>query len=190
MSLSFCENTTLTPVGLVSKLVAICHYMLVGENAEEGAVEERKERFAEIVGENEGMIRRICFGYSRTKEEMEDLFQDVLLNIWQSLPKFRGESSVKTWIYRVSLNTCVSTIRKKPKTACSNLPDVIDESEERRRRLMELHDMISLLPTVDKAIVLLWLDETSYEDIALITGLTRNTVATRLRRAKEKLKNL
>lgn len=148
------------------------------------------EEFADIVRTYDSVISRICFGYARSAEEMEDLRQDALLNIWQALPKFKAQASLKTWIYRITLNTCVSTLRKKTKNTSSDLPDVIDESEERKIQLMLLHDMISKLPPIDKAVILLWLDDNSYDDMALIMGLSRNTIATRLRRAKEKLKNL
>ncbi|MCH5318190.1 MAG: sigma-70 family RNA polymerase sigma factor [Paramuribaculum sp.] len=150
----------------------------------------RTEEFLSIVKHYDGLISRICFGFARSRLEMEDYRQDVFLNIWQALPRFRGESSLKTWLYRIALNTCVSTIRKAPRPYDSTLPEIIDEDQQRRIQLMELHDMISLLPPTDKAILLLWLEETSYEDIAEITGLPRNTVATRLKRAKEKLMKL
>lgn len=139
------------------------------------------------------MIVKICFGYAGTKAELDDLHQDALINIWQSLVRFRGDSSVKTWVYRVTLNTCVSTVRRRresPESDRLELYNVIDDSEERRRMVAEMHECIALLSPVDKAIVLAWLDEFSYDEIAEMVGMPRNTVATRLRRAKEKLKNM
>lgn len=149
--------------------------------------------FQEIISTYDDMIVKICFGYAGTKAELDDLHQDALINIWQSLVRFRGDSSVKTWVYRVTLNTCVSTVRRRresPESDRLELYNVIDDSEERRRMLAEMHECIALLSPVDKAIVLAWLDEFSYDEIAEMVGMPRNTVATRLRRAKEKLKNM
>lgn len=150
-----------------------------------------ERRFAEIMRDYDPMITRICFGYSRSTAELDDLHQDALVNIWQGLPGFKGDSSLKTWIYRVTLNTCVSTLRARRRqvsvTALDEFYNIIDEDSDRRRLVSEMHECISLLSPIDKAIILLWLDDFSYVEIAATTGLGRNTVATRLRRAKEKL---
>lgn len=148
--------------------------------------------FAEIISIHDPMIKRICFGYARTAEELDDLHQDALVNIWQGLPKFRADSSIKTWVYRVTLNSCVSVVRTRKKDTNSDsldrVVDVIDDDEDRRMHIRELHECIATLNPIDKAIVMLWLDEYSYEEIAEMVGLKRNNVATRLHRAKEKLK--
>lgn len=172
-----------------SKFISeLFQFLFVNGTDEPQAYEESlRDKFESLAKEYDSMINRICFGFSRSAEELKDYRQDVLLNIWQSLPRFRGESTVKTWIYRIAVNTCVSTMRKEVKTHESDLPDVIDESNERKMQIMELHDLISQLPQVDKAIILLWLEEFSYEEIAGIIGTGRNTVATRIKRAKDKL---
>lgn len=154
----------------------------------------RKEQIFNEISKNYGnMISRICFGYSRTPDELADLRQDSMLNIWQGLEKYRGESSLKTWVYRVTLNTCVSTLRNRHKElkgiTVDEIYDMIDDSEERRIELKELHETILLLNPIDRAIVMLWLDEFSYEEIAGTTGISRANVATRLHRAKLLLKN-
>lgn len=156
------------------------------------AKESLESRFNDIIRTHSDMITRICFGYSTSTEELEDLRQDTLINIWQGLDRFKGESSVKTWIYRITLNTCVSTIRKRKPDSLplTDIYQIIDEDEEKRALIRELHETISKLPPVDKAIIMLWLDEFSYEEIAAMTGMPRNTVATRIKRAKEKMKNM
>lgn len=150
--------------------------------------------FTQTVKIHDSMIRRICFGYAQTTEDLEDLYQDVLVNLWQSLPRFRGESSMKTWIYRIALNTCVSNLRSRTNTfkgiPVTDIVDIEDETEQQRTQIIELHECISTLSSIDKAIMMLWLDEYSYEEIALMVGMKRNNVATRLHRAKEKLKNI
>lgn len=156
--------------------------------------EKRRLLFNSIMAEHDSMISRLCFGYSRTRDEFQDLRQDTYVNIWQGLESFCGTSSLKTWIYRVTLNTCVSTLRKRKKEGISldvsGLSDLIDDSEETMQMISELHKAIDHLGPVDKAIVMMWLDDMSYDEMAEATGIGRNTLATRLRRAKEKIKQL
>lgn len=153
-----------------------------------------EREFTELVRLHDDMIKRICFGYARTSEEFDDLHQDTLVNIWQGLPKFSGNSSVKTWVYRVALNTCVSSVRLRSRRIGAvpfyDVVDFTDESAERAVEIKELHESISQLEPVDKAIVMMWLDEYSYDEIADTIGIKRNTVATRLHRAKEKLRKI
>ncbi len=161
----------------------------------QGATYTRKERtFRRIMDEYDDMISRLCFGYTRNNQEFEDLRQDCYAAIWQSLGRFNEKSQIKTWLYRVVLNTCVSTLRRRKKepakTSLADFTDVIDTDSDHLRLLSEMHDLISMLPPIEKAIILMWLDEMSYEEIAPIVGLPRNTVATKLRRTKEKLMNI
>lgn len=179
---------------VVSALKGFALYMAQILTGRDTARETLERRFADIIRDYDSMVMRICFGYSRTAAELADLHQDALINIWQGLPGFKGDSSLKTWIYRVTLNTCVSTVRSERRrvtqTALDDFYNLVDEDADRRRLVSEMHDCISKLTPVDKAIMLLWLDDFSYDEIAATVGLGRNTVASRLRRAKEKLKNL
>lgn len=152
----------------------------------------KRDRMLNIIDTHSDLISRICFGYSHTKEEFEDMRQDAYANIWTGLDKFRGDSSMKTWIYRVTLNTCVSVVRKKSKNGqtidIAEIADPADLTDEKSMRIAELYRAIDRLSSIDKAVVMLWLDELSYEEIAETTGLTKNTVAVRLHRAKQRLK--
>lgn len=150
---------------------------------------EREASFATLLRDFDPMIRRICFGYARSAAELDDLHQDALLHLWQALPQYRGDASLKTWTYRITLNSCVSALRSR-RPESTDIFELIDSSDEQREAVAELHEAISLLPALDKAIVMARLDDLSYEEIAAMTGLPRNTVATRLRRAKDKLKNI
>ncbi|MDE6290653.1 MAG: RNA polymerase sigma factor [Muribaculaceae bacterium] len=149
-------------------------------------------RFKDCVSVHDAMIRRICLGYAHTSQDLEDLYQDVLVNIWRGIPAFRADSSMRTWVYRIALNTCVSTLRVRskvpPQTSLEEVILVPDQSQEKKEVLKELYECIATLGPIDKAIVMMWLDEYSYEEIAATVGLKRNSVATRLHRAKEKLK--
>lgn len=149
-------------------------------------------RFAECIRIHDAMIRRICLGYAHTGQDLEDLYQDVLVNIWRGLPSFRADSSMRTWVYRIALNTCVSTLRirskQPPQTSLDEVILVPDRSQEKKEAIKELYECISALRPIDKAIVMMWLDEYSYDEIADTIGLKRNNVATRLHRAKERLR--
>lgn len=156
--------------------------------------ENRQSIFTEAVRDHDAMVRRICLGYSRSVEDLENLYQDVMINVWQGLASYRADSSLKTWIYRVALNTCVSSLRQRSRRPnAMSLEDVVnvtDDTAARMQDIQELHECISTLGNIDKAVVMLWLDEYSYEEIASLTGLTRGNVATKLHRAKEKLKTI
>lgn len=150
-----------------------------------------KYRFDTLINQHSGLISRICFSYSTDEEDYKDLYQDVLINLWKGLENFRGESSSTTWIYRVALNTCVSTFRKRknrPGTqSLDSVPiDIADESDEdnSRERLEWLHRRISELNPIDKAIVTMWLDDRSYNEIAEVVGMSPNNIGLRLHRIK------
>lgn len=155
-----------------------------------------EEQFSYMVHRYGPLINRICFTYSDTTEDMKDLRQDVLINLWKGLASFKAKSSEITWIYRVALNTCVSTVRKKKKRIATSSFDSImldfpDESsdDDYKERTEQLHKMISILSPLEKAIITMWLDERSYQEIAEVCGLNRNTVAVKINRIKNKLKN-
>lgn len=157
--------------------------------SEESRAQERQ--FEEIVSRHSALIARICFSYSVSSDDYEDLRQDVLVNIWRGLKQYRAESSLVTWIYRVALNTCVSTVRKsssRPKTSSleSLVTDVAaDDDVATRERLEVLYRLIAQLNPIDKAIVTMWLDERSYDEIAEVTGLAKSAVGVRLHRIKK-----
>ncbi len=152
----------------------------------------RQHQFGQLISCHDAMIRRICLGYSQTPQDLEDLYQDVLVNIWRGLASFRSDSSPRTWVYRIALNTCVSTLRvrsRRPQSA--SLDEVIlvpDDTLERKEAVKDLYECIATLNPIDKAIMMMWLDEYSYEEIADTIGIKRNNVATRLHRAKERLR--
>lgn len=163
-------------------------------DAEAGPVSlERERQFAEVVRAHESTIAAICFSYAGKAAEYDDLRQDALINIWRGLESFRGQSSLKTWIYRVVLNSCVSTIRRmarygRESESLEGLYALVDEPSEKREQVETLHRLLGTLGAEDRAIMVMWLDEASYEEIGAVMGMGRNTVATRIRRAKEKMK--
>lgn len=148
-----------------------------------------REFNALIVREN-ATISRICFSYAGSVAEYDDLRQDALVNIWRGMKSFRGESSQKTWIYRVTVNSCLSTIRRQSRhkhEGLEGLYGLIESDDSDRESIEQMHRVISSLGLQDKAIIMMWLDELGYDDIAVAMGMNRNTVATKIRRIKEKI---
>ena len=156
---------------------------------------EMEDSFVEIIHQYENIIYKVCSVYSSPELPMADLYQEAVCNLWAGFPKFRNECSVSTWIYRVTLNTCVSGIRKdakRPKNnvVIANLADSLVAPESMTENIREMYRMINSLQTIEKAIILLYLEDKSYKEISDITGLTVSNVATKLKRAKVKLKQL
>jgi len=153
-----------------------------------------EKRFIEMIHQNERIIYKVCSFYVSEEYPLADLYQEVVCNLWAAYPKFRSESSFSTWIYRIALNTCISGIRKdmrRPKgMPVSVLQDSLSEPESMSEQIKEMYHMIHQLKTMERAILLLWLEEKSYQEIADITGLTVSNVATKLKRSKEKLREM
>lgn len=147
--------------------------------------------FEQLITEHKSTIYSVCYMFVDTKEETDDLFQEVLINLWKGFEKFRGNSQLRTWVYRVSMNTCISYKRKKSiKTVPLDIaPNILDDTQSESRQTQQLHKRIRQLEPVDRAIVLLWLENLSYDEISAIVGTTSRAVATRLVRIKEKLKS-
>lgn len=156
-------------------------------------MEKLEQEFTKMVKEYRKTIFTVCYFFSDNPTEVDDLFQEVLINLWKSYPRFRGESSIKTWIWRVSLNTCCSVERGK-KRVLPTVPilesDILPESDEPGRQIKMLYERINKLELFDRAIILLWLESMSYDEIAAIVGLTTSAVTTRLFRIKEQLKSM
>lgn len=153
-----------------------------------------EQQFINMIRKNERVIYKLCSFYTSDELPIEDLYQEVVCNLWAAYPNYRNESSESTWIYRIALNTCISGIRKdkrRPKgVSISVFQDTITAPENMSEEIGEMYRLIHQLKTLEKAIVLLWLEEKPYQEIADITGLTVSNVATKLKRSKEKLKEM
>lgn len=156
----------------------------------------KEEEFGKLMDSHRGIITKVCYMYARSSDEFKELFQEVQINLWQSMDKFRGLSARSTWIYRVSINTCISCYRRNRRheetlslsdSSMADLADHATDDQEHARCLKEMYLLINRLPALDRAIVLMWLDEKSYQEIADVTGLTRTNVASRLNRCKQRL---
>ena len=157
--------------------------------------ESVEQEFLSVIREYERVIYKVCYLYTTPNATLNDLYQDVVLNLWRAYPKFRRECKISTWIYRIALNTCISFIRKE-----KNVPEFVtlsleadwmtEDNDPLQEMLRQLYRMINQLGQLDKSIILLYLEEKSYEEMAEITGLTVTNVATKLSRIKDKLKKM
>ncbi|MEK6477664.1 sigma-70 family RNA polymerase sigma factor [Catalinimonas sp. 4WD22] len=143
-----------------------------------------------------GIIIKICRAYTNTQEDFEDYYQEVCLQIWRSRESFRQESEWSTWIYRLSLNVCLTLLKKKKNNgqhfASDALPDIAVEDSRAfaDESLNYLYTAIRQLAEVDRAVILLYLEEKSYQEIADIMGTNPNNIGVRITRIKERLKKL
>ena len=144
-----------------------------------------------------GIIIKICRAYTDSQEDFEDYYQEVCLQIWRSKDKFRGDSKWSTWIYRLSLNICLTLIRKKKRTRQYYSSDSINQNPEGEdntafsdESLNLLYDAIKKLTDIDRAVILLYLEEKPNKEIAEIIGTTPNNIGVRVNRIKERLKKL
>jgi RNA polymerase sigma-70 factor (ECF subfamily) len=154
-----------------------------------------KEEFLSLVNQNKGILYRISRTYGENEADREDLFQEILLNLWKGYPSFRNESKFSTWLYRIALNTCIGAYRKKSRGISSSsiqekhnqIPDIPcnpDYDEECRL----LYNAIRKLDKLEKAIIILYLEEKSYEEIGEIAGITANHAGVKITRIKARLR--
>jgi RNA polymerase sigma factor (sigma-70 family) len=157
---------------------------------------EPETLFLANLNQNIRIVHRVCHTYfPRDALEREDLFQDIMYQLWKSYPQFKWESKFSTWMYKVALNMAITHIRRSSRTprneefteSVARAPD-IDEHMRREEELYLLHEAIAALTDIDKAIILLHLEDHNYDEIACITGLTRTNVSVRLVRSKRTLK--
>ena len=152
-----------------------------------------ESKFAQTVAEQKSTIYTVCYMFSQDADEVNDLFQEVLVNLWKGFEGFEHRSDVRTWVYRVALNTCISLDRKRRRSKSVKLTmdiNLFEDRDEDTRQVDMLHKRISRLHPFDRAIVLLWLENLSYEEIGQIVGITAKNVSVRLFRIKEQLKKM
>lgn len=165
-------------------------------------MDEQEQQFLNMLDQFRPVINKVCFMYATNDEPLGDLYQEVVLQLWKAFPRFRGESKMSTWVYRIAMNTCVSNLRHRnvrPQTSSLRLPHggepfsrllYDDDDEQEQENLRELYRLIGELGKLERAIILLWLDEKSYEEIAEILNLSSSNVGVRINRIKEKLRRI
>jgi len=153
--------------------------------------------FLSLISDNQGIIYKICNVYANSREDKNDLKQEIILQLWKSFHSFQGKSKFSTWMYRIAFNTAVSNIRKSRRhpviEALTGAEELFPEKEEidyLNEEINHLYKAIAQLKDVEKAIVMLYLEEKSYKEIGEILGISENNVSVKLVRLKEKLKKL
>jgi RNA polymerase sigma-70 factor (ECF subfamily) len=157
-------------------------------------MKQEEEIFARLVREHKSTIYTVCYMFSKDEDEVQDLFQETLINMWKGMGGFREESKIDTWIYRVALNTCLTQERKK-KREVKKVPlnmdvNYFEDNDANAKQARILHQRISQLAYVDRALVMLWLDGMSYDEIGAVVGISAQNVAVKLFRIKEQLKKM
>lgn len=156
---------------------------------------QNKEAFVDIIKEHEALIYKITKVYADQRQDEQDLYQEIVYQLWKSFPSFRNESKISTWMYRIALNTAIAYLNREKRKAILqpihetlfNKPDEKDSVKE--ERIDKMYALIKKLNTLEKGIILLWLEGKNYEEIAAITGFSSSNVGTRLGRIKQKLAN-
>lgn len=150
-----------------------------------------ENEFMNMIKLHERIIYKVVSFYADIDQSTNDLYQEVILNLWKAYPSFRGESKISTWIYRIALNTCITFFRRnKRKPNHIDLIGDIAEIPDNNEEITELYNLINRLGKIEKALVLLYLDEKPYKEIAEITGMTVTNISTKISRIKEKLKKM
>ena len=156
---------------------------------------ELEKEFLTMIEAQKRTIYKVCYIYANDQDDLNDLYQETVLNLWKSFPRYRGDSTLNTWVYRIAMNTCITFLRRsnaRPQTVplTTNVASTVAEDNETAGQLRELYRLISQLGKLERALILLWLEERSYEEIADILGITKTNVAVKLNRTKEKLKKM
>ncbi|MEO5602690.1 MAG: sigma-70 family RNA polymerase sigma factor [Cyclobacteriaceae bacterium] len=156
-----------------------------------------EKKFINLINEHQGLIHKVCIMYENDREVRNDLFQEIVLQLWKSFHTFRGEAKISTWMYRIALNTAISGYRKQTRLVqTEDLHEIhfnISEQyggEDREENELKLQWAIRQLSEIERAMIMMALEEIAYEEIAETIGITQNNVRVRMNRIREKLKKL
>ena len=158
-------------------------------------MKESEKEFARMVREQKTTIYTVCYMFSKDNDEVNDLFQEILVNLWKGFDSFQGRSDIRTWVYRVALNTCITIDRKRKrrreKEARVKMDiNLYEDNDADTRQVKKLYERINRLGVFDRAIVLLWLEGLPYDEIGQIVGISSKNVSVKLVRIREELKNM
>ena len=154
------------------------------------------DTFSDLIEEHKGILYKVANAYCQDETDRQDVIQEIIIQLWHSLDRYDQRYQRSTWVYRIALNVAISFYRREKKrkesatTLTDNILEVVDPSgqEQQNENIQWLHRFISQLPELERALMLLYLDEKSYTEIAEIVGITQTNVATKISRIKQKLK--
>lgn len=158
---------------------------------------ELQQDFIKQLNENQRIVHKICKIYTDTPHDHEDLFQEIIIQLWKAYPNFRGEAKFSTWMYRIGLNTALALYKKQSKTISTDRDTSLEhikitneDHEEQNTQIQAMYEAIHLLSDVEKALIMMFLDDKPYKEIAEILGITEGNARVKMNRAKEKLRTL
>lgn len=154
-----------------------------------------QQKFATLMQTHQKLIYKVCHLYTDRPEDVEDLFQEILLNLWRAYPKFSGQSKFSTWLYRIALNTAITQLRKAKRQQQYEVPLILEQLQvetavKQEDQLRTLYNAIRQLNKVEKAVVFLYLEDRSYQEIGEILGISESNVGAKLTRIRHKLRTL
>lgn len=153
-----------------------------------------KGSFIQLMEENRGIIHKISMMYTTSLADKEDLYQEICLQLWRSFRSYRAESKFSTWLYRVALNTAISSVRKDRRRVetveLDQVQHFVTRDNEKEGMTRMLFKAVAKLNKVDRAIILLWLEEKEYAEISEVMGISQSAVSVRLVRIRERLKSI
>jgi RNA polymerase sigma-70 factor (ECF subfamily) len=158
---------------------------------------EQEQVFTKLITENQGIIHKVCNIYCKNEGDRADLFQEIVLQLWKSYGSFQGRSKISTWMYRIALNTAITSFRKQKKNKVQQqlslqefqIPDIYPD-EDFEEKLAALYQAIRQLSKVERAVIMLYLEDKSYQEMAEILGISESNVGVKLNRVKKKLKKI
>ena len=158
---------------------------------------ELEKRFEEQIKQHEPLLYKVCHTYAYTEADREDLFQEIVIQVWKAYPHFKGDAKFSTWMYRVAINTAINGLRKRKISVTSHEPeklsaDVSDDnrSQEEEEQFQQLYKAIEQLNQVEKAIVMLYMEDYSYAEMEEILGIGQGNLRVKMNRIKDKLRQL
>jgi RNA polymerase sigma-70 factor, ECF subfamily len=156
-----------------------------------------EKRFINLITEHQGLIYKVCIMYENDQDARNDLFQEIVLQLWKSFSTFRGEAKITTWMYRIALNTAISGYRKQTRhLKTEDLQDMhfnISEhatTDDHEEDIQKLQWAIRQLSEIERAMIMMALEEVPYDEIAETIGITQNNVRVRMNRIREKIRKL
>jgi RNA polymerase sigma-70 factor (ECF subfamily) len=159
--------------------------------------QEAEQQFERQIKEHELLLHKVCRIYAYTDADRQDLFQEIVIQVWKAYPKFKGESKFSTWLYRVAINTAITGLRRQKNFVTSYEPAALpvhiqDDNlhQPQDEQLQQLYSAIEQLNQVEKALVMLYMEDRSYEEMESILGISQGNLRVKMNRVKEKLRQI
>ena len=156
-----------------------------------------EKEFESHIKEHELLLHKVCYMYAYNNTDRQDLFQEIVIQLWKAFPNFKGDAKISTWMYRIAINTAITGLRKAKQLITSYEPHTIPEhavdeatSLQKEEQVKELYNAIDRLNQVEKAIVMLYMEDRSYEEMEEILGINQGNLRVKMNRIKDKLKQL